>query len=232
MMLMARQHFFSADSLDLGFTDLEQPTIDLKDKDLVFSPQFWLPAEHHKLIQENVAGWLQAGIIKRSRSPYNSPIFCVPKKEGQGLRCVLYCRRVNHSSFSDRYGLRTIDECLETVGRTRSKVYSALDCASAFWQLQLQALDRPFMAFTIPGKGQYHWQTCPQGLMGAPTSFSRLMDVLLADAENVLTLLLTKNGFSCFGRKRIFGKKMLPNIWPIMNIRHKAVNIVKKVRFV
>jgi hypothetical protein len=39
-MLMARQHFFSADSLDLGFTDLEQHTIDLKDKDPVFSPQF------------------------------------------------------------------------------------------------------------------------------------------------------------------------------------------------
>jgi hypothetical protein len=39
-MLMARQHFFSADSLDLGFTDLEQHTINLKDKDPVFSPQF------------------------------------------------------------------------------------------------------------------------------------------------------------------------------------------------
>jgi hypothetical protein len=39
-MLMARQHLFSADSLDLGFTDLEQHTIDLKDKDPVFSPQF------------------------------------------------------------------------------------------------------------------------------------------------------------------------------------------------
>jgi hypothetical protein len=188
-MLMARQHFFSTDSLDLGLTDLEQHTIDLKDKDPVFSPQFQLPAEHLKLIQENVAGWLQAGIIERSRSPYNSPIFCVPKKEGQGLRCVLDYRRVNSSSFSDRYALRTIDECLETVGRAGSKVYSALDCSIVFWQLQLRSSDRPFTAFTIPGKGQYHWRTCPQGLMGAPASFSRLMDVLLADAENVLAYI-------------------------------------------
>jgi hypothetical protein len=30
-----------------------------------------------------------------------------------------------------------------------------------------------------------------------------------------------------FGRKRIFGKKMLPNIWPIWNIRHKAVKRAK-----
>jgi hypothetical protein len=39
-MLMARQHFFSADSLDIGFTDLEQHAIDPKDKDPVFSTQF------------------------------------------------------------------------------------------------------------------------------------------------------------------------------------------------
>jgi hypothetical protein len=39
-MLMASQHFFSADNLYLGFTDLEQHTIDLKDKNPVFSPQF------------------------------------------------------------------------------------------------------------------------------------------------------------------------------------------------
>jgi hypothetical protein len=63
-------------------------------------------------------------------------------------------------------------KCLETVGRAGSKVYSALDCSSTFWQLELQPSDRPFTAFIIPGKGQYHWRTCPQGLMGAPASFS------------------------------------------------------------
>jgi hypothetical protein len=51
-MLMARQQFFSADSLDLGFTDLEQHTIDFKDKDPVFSPQFRFLAE---------CSWMAAG---------------------------------------------------------------------------------------------------------------------------------------------------------------------------
>jgi hypothetical protein len=102
---------------------------------------------------------------------------------------VLDYRRVNASSFLDRYALRTIDECLETVGRAGSKVYSALDCSRSFRQLELRPSDRPFTAFTIPGKDQYHWKTCPQGLMGALASFSRLMDVLLADAEIVLTYI-------------------------------------------
>jgi hypothetical protein len=58
-MLMARQHFFSGDSLDLGLTDPEQHTIDLKDKDPVFSPQFRLPAEH--LVDSGKCGRMAAG---------------------------------------------------------------------------------------------------------------------------------------------------------------------------
>jgi hypothetical protein len=45
-----------------------------------------LPMEQIEFIKENVMGWLDAGIIKRTNSPYNSPIFCVPKKQGHGLR--------------------------------------------------------------------------------------------------------------------------------------------------
>jgi hypothetical protein len=55
---------------------------------------------------------------------------------------------------------------------------------------------------------------------------------------NLITLAFpisdrSKTYFSCFGRKKIFGNKMLPNIWPITNIRlitnirHKGVNIAK-----
>ena len=187
--LMQRQHFFSASTTDLGFTDSQQHTVDLSDTIPTFSPQFRLPADHLRLIQENVAGWLQAGIIERSQSKYNAPIFCVPKKQGLGMRCVLDYRRLNAKSVSDRYSIRTIDECLEAIGRAESKVFSCLDLTNGYWQLKLRASDRPFTAFTIPGKGQFQWVTTPQGLMGAPASFSRLMDVLLADAQNVITYI-------------------------------------------
>jgi hypothetical protein len=119
-MLMARQQFFSADSLDLGFTDLEQHTIDFKDKDRYSARNFGC--------RLNVAGWLQAGIIERSRLPYNSPIFCVPKKEGQGLRCVLDYRRVNSSSFRDRYALA---KAMQTAQPPRSVKELRLFCGLA-----------------------------------------------------------------------------------------------------
>jgi hypothetical protein len=57
-MLIARELFFSADTNDIGSTDLIEHQFDLKTNDPIFCPQFRLPAEHLKHIQENVAGWL------------------------------------------------------------------------------------------------------------------------------------------------------------------------------
>jgi hypothetical protein len=188
-MLGARENFFSADPHDLGLTMDQQHTIDLKENTPTFVPQFRLPAEHLKMIQENVAGWMQAGIVEKSASPHNAPIFCVPKKSGFGLRCVLDYRSLNRNSLSDKYSIRTIDECIEEIGKHDSTVFSALDLTNGYWQLRLRATDRPYTAFTIPGKGQYQWITTPQGLMGAPASFSRLMDIIMCDAHNVITYL-------------------------------------------
>jgi hypothetical protein len=45
------------------------------------------------------------------------------------------------------------------------------------------------MAFTVPGEGQFQWPTSPMGLMGCPTSFSRLMDTAMRGLQNVLTYI-------------------------------------------
>jgi hypothetical protein len=121
-MLIAREHFLSADTNDIGSTDLLKHQIDLKTNDPIYCPQFRLPAEHLKHIQENVAGWLQCGIIKQSKSNYNSPIFCVPKKDGQGIRTVLDYRMLNSRSLLLLYSVLTIDECIEVIGRANSSV--------------------------------------------------------------------------------------------------------------
>ena len=49
--------------------------------------------------------------------------------------------------------------------------------------------DKHLTAFTIPGVGQFQWIGTPQGLMGAPASFSHLMDLIMEGAENVITYI-------------------------------------------
>jgi hypothetical protein len=124
-MLISREQFFSANTNDIGSTNVLEHQIDLKLPDPIYCPQFPLPAEHLKHIQENVAGWLQCGIIERSKSNFNLPIFCVSKKDGQGIRTVLDYRSLNKASLLSKYSVRTIDECIEISGRSNSKVFSA-----------------------------------------------------------------------------------------------------------
>ena len=132
---------------------------------------------------------MKAGILKKSNSKSNSPVFCVPKKDGVGLRVVLdYCL-LNNKSVPDKYSIRTIDQCLEDIGHAQSKLISLLDLTNGYWQLMMDPDDKYLTAFTIPGVGQFQWIGKPQGLMRAPASFSRLTDLIMEGAANVITYI-------------------------------------------
>jgi hypothetical protein len=77
------------------------------------------------------------GVIKRSNSLYNSPIFCVLKKQGQGLRIVQDFRGLNLNSHIDKYLIKEITECIGDIGRANSTIFTTLDLTSGFWQMQL-----------------------------------------------------------------------------------------------
>ncbi len=60
---------------DLGRAAAIEHVIALRTQEPIFSKQFPLPAKHADAIHANIADWLRLGIIERTRSPYNSPIF-------------------------------------------------------------------------------------------------------------------------------------------------------------
>jgi len=55
--------------------------------------------------------------------------------------------------------MKEITECIGDIGRANSMLFSTLALTSGFWQMQLDEKSQPLTAFTIPGKGQYHWIT-------------------------------------------------------------------------
>jgi hypothetical protein len=90
---------------------------------------------------ENFMGWLDARIVKRVNLPYNSPIFCVPKK-----------LRLNLKIIDLKYSIRCIDQSLEEFGKAGSRIFSYMP--NGFWNQVLRETDRHYKAFTIPGIGQ------------------------------------------------------------------------------
>ena len=182
------QDVFSADKYDLGKTDVIMHTVRLKGAQPVHMKQFRLPWSTLDVVNNHVTELLKCGVVQPSRSPYNSPIFCVPKKSGE-LRVVQDMRALNAASYEDKYAIREISECIDEIGRSHSRVFSTLDLTSGFWQLVLDPGSRECTAFTVPGRGRFEWTRCPMGLHGSPASFSRLMDIVMKDTKGILTYL-------------------------------------------
>ncbi len=121
-----------------------------------FSKQFHLPEAHTQFIEQTLDKWLKMGVVRRSNSPYNSPIFCIPKKQGQGLRIVQDFWQLNQHSHIDKYSMKEFNECIGDIGTANSSIISTLDLTSRFWQMELEPDSQPLTAFTIPNRGQFH----------------------------------------------------------------------------
>ena len=179
---------FSKSKFDLGRCNVIEHSIRLKDEDPVHVKQFPLPHAHRDVASEWVKELLGQGAIEVSRSAYNSPVFFVKKANG-GLRAVLDFRELNHKSLPDRYVIREIRECIDEVGANGSKVFSAIDLTSGFWQQTLEKESRQYTAFTVPGGSRYQWTVTPMGLQGSPASFARLMDHIVRGLKEVIAYI-------------------------------------------
>jgi hypothetical protein len=67
---------------------------------------------------------LQHGVVRTSKSPYDSPAFLVPKSGG-GFRRVVDYRKVNSKIVLDSYPMPTIEQAFEQFGGV--VVFSVLD---------------------------------------------------------------------------------------------------------
>ena len=187
--LLTRHHkIFSTGKFDLGLVPRATHTIELHDATPAFTKQFTIPEAHRDFLINNLRDWVKAGIVKKTVSKFNSPIFVVPKKDGS-LRVVLDYRKLNSQTMPDRYTIRTLEACLADVGRMNSKVFSTLDLTSAFWQMALLEGHQRYTAFTLPGFGQYCWTRGAMGLTGCPASFARIMDKIMEGLDFVITYI-------------------------------------------
>jgi len=141
------------------------------------------------LFKETLIEWLKLGVVRRSQSMYNYPIFCVPKKTGQGLRIVQDFRELNEHSHIDKYSMKEIKECNGNIGRANSTIFTTLDLTSGFWQMPLHTDDAHKTAFTILGKGQFEWITSPMGLLGCLSSFQRMMEKFMRGIPNIIVYI-------------------------------------------
>lgn len=140
-----------------------------------------LPEKHKIEVEKQINDMLDQGIITESQSPWNFPLIVVPKKiDASGKRKWRLCidfRKLNDKSIGDSYPLPNIQEILDKLGRAR--YFSALDCASGYWQIPIAKEDQCKTAFST-NTGHYEFTRMPFGLKAAPATFQRLMNNVLS----------------------------------------------------
>ncbi len=105
----------SQDKFDFGRTDTLMHKITLKTQEPIYVKQFKISDAHCKEVERHVLEWLNLGVIQTARSRYNSPIFAVMKKDGK-VRLVQDFRALNQQSYTDKYSMKDVSECIGEIG--------------------------------------------------------------------------------------------------------------------
>lgn len=154
-------------------TTLVQHEIDTGDSRPIKQPPRRVPLafadEERKVVQQMET----QGIVRKSSSPWASPIVLVKKKNGK-TRCFIDYRRMNIVNRQDAFPLPRVQDCLDTV--RGSICFSTFDLTSGYHQVPVKEEDIPKTAF-ITEYGLYEFTTLPMGLSTACATFQRLMEL-------------------------------------------------------
>ncbi|CAC5407736.1 unnamed protein product [Mytilus coruscus] len=119
------------------------------------------------------------GIIRKSTSPWGSPLCLVLKKSTGNtikVRPTIDFRSVNKLCQDDAFPLPRIQYCLNTIAG--STLFTCVDLLSGYHQVPVKESDIPKTAF-VTKYGLYEFTRMPMGLKSSAQTFQRLMELVV-----------------------------------------------------
>ena len=176
-MLQKHVKCFSKNKDDLGFCPLIKHEIDIKENVSPTQVYHRLPLGLEERVDKEIENLLEKNIIRKSKSPWNSPIVVV-KKPNNDLRICLNYRKLN--AVTNRPTYHIPDSCQIFDSLEGAKFFSTLDLSNAYYQCEIKEEHKKFTAFNSR-KDRYEFNRMPFGLCGAPFTFQKLMSEVLRD---------------------------------------------------
>ena len=190
------QAAFSTSSEDIGHMELITMDIDTGLSKPVSQRPYTLLLKHHDWVKKEIEQIEHAGIIKKSLSPWASPIVMVPKKSAPGeppkrRMCVDYhwvnalqpAVDTSSKGCMSLYPLPKIDEMFAKL--CGAKVFTTLDLRSGYYHRGLSERVKPKTAFITP-HSQWQFNMVPFGLTQLMNQVLQGLDFAIAYLDDIV----------------------------------------------
>ena len=170
------EDIFAKSKDDIGRTDIIKHKIRLTTNVPISQRPYTITdSNKKKKLKEELERMEKLGVIRKSMSPWASPITLVQKPNGGIRKCGDY-RKVNNVTITHAYPIPKMNEELEKY--RAAKYYTSLDAILGFWQVEMEEEDKEIIAFTTQF-GLYEYNVMSFGLKNAPATFQMLMNEVL-----------------------------------------------------
>jgi hypothetical protein len=120
---------------------------------------------------------LKKGYIRKSQSPFASPFFFIPKKNGK-LRPIVDYRKLNSITVKNSYPLPLISSIVD--GLLCARIFTKLDLRWGYNNVLIKNGHQERAAFITP-RGLFEPLVMTFGLCNAPATFQAMMDNIFGD---------------------------------------------------
>ncbi|KAK0413959.1 hypothetical protein QR680_007081 [Steinernema hermaphroditum] len=168
---------FAVNDSELTQSDIVTHRIDTGSAAPIRANRRLVPQAMRKDVIAMVQKYLAQGVIRKSHSPWASPIVLVKKKDGSIRMCVDY-RKLNNVTEKDAFPVPNINEMLSSF--CNKKYFSTFDLLSGYWQIRMDPDSVQKTAFTSP-LGLYEFTVMPFGLTNAVATFQRAIEGIFED---------------------------------------------------
>ncbi len=161
-------------------TTVLQHDIDVGDAQPIKQHPYRLNPKKRELMKTEVKYLRQNNFASPSQSVWSSPCLLVPKSDSSVRFCTDY-RKVNAVTKPDSFPLPRMEDCIDRVGP--AKFVTKLDLLKGYWQVPLTPRATEISAFVTPDDFM-QYSVMAFGMRNAPSTFQRLMRIVLNGVEN------------------------------------------------